>query len=136
MKITALKPTFGTLALAGLLLASNGALAYWDTPGYEHHAVERSRWFSEQIDARQDRQRERIRAGLHDGRLSRGEFRELMNEQHRIRAMERHFRADGLIDEREFRRLDLALDRAGRNIREEKHDDQGRYAYNASPWRE
>jgi uncharacterized membrane protein YebE (DUF533 family) len=52
-----------------------------------------------------------------------------MREQHDIRAMERRFRADGVIDAREFKRLDHALDVASRNIRAEKHDRQARNAY-------
>jgi hypothetical protein len=52
-----------------------------------------------------------------------------MQEQHEIRAMEHHFAADGLIDAREFQRLDRALDIASRNIKLEKHDRQDRYAY-------
>lgn len=131
MKRTLTKTAFGILTL-GLL--ATGAQAGWDRDGDDRHGWRQSQQFSEEIDARQARQLERIRNGRHEGRLTRMEFRELMHEQHEIRAMERHFRADGIIDPREFRRLDHALDLAGRNIRWEKHDRQERYAYNASRW--
>jgi uncharacterized membrane protein YebE (DUF533 family) len=75
---------------------------------------------------------ERIQAGMHSGNLTRFEFRELMHEQREIRAMDHYFRADGVIDAREFQRLDRALDIASHNIKQEKHDRQARYAY--TPW--
>lgn len=135
MKRTLMKTAFSLLALGSLSLSATGALAGWDRDGYDRQAFFRqSQAFGQQIDVRQDRQMERIRAGMQEGRLTRAEFRELMHEQRGIRAMEHHFRADGVIDPREFRRLDHALDRASRNIRTEKHDRQERYAYNASPW--
>jgi hypothetical protein len=85
--------------------------------------------FSQQINARQDRQMERIQAGKREGNLRRAEFRNLMHEQREIRSMERYFSADGMIDAREFKRLDHALDIASRNIRAEKQDRQVRSAY-------
>lgn len=128
MKSTLMKQTLALLAL-GLITA--GAQAGWDRhdQGHDRHAYQQSRYFSQQIDARQDRQRERILAGKRAGHLTRAEFRWLRQEQRDIRAMEQHFRADGLIDRHEFRRLDRALDVASRNIRAEKHDRQARNAY-------
>ena len=76
---------------------------------------------------------DRIRVGMRSGALTRGEFRELMHEQHEIRNMEQHFKADGIIDAREFQRLDRALDVASRNIMEEKHDRQARNTYGHTP---
>ena len=74
----------------------------------------------------------RIIAGKRSGSLTRYEFRELMHEQRHMRAMERNFLADGNMIKREFRRMDRALDRASRNIRAEKHDQQARnhHAFN------
>lgn len=136
MKSTMMKTTLGLLMLGGFGLAAPGATAGWDRDQYDRHAFRQSQRFSQQIDARQDRQMDRILTGMQEGRLTRSEFRELMHEQHRIRAMERHFTADGFLDAREFRRLDHALDLASHNIRTEKHDRQERYAYNASPWQD
>jgi hypothetical protein len=134
-----LNKTFIALLTFGALgLAASGAQAGWDHrgygPGHAAHAHKQSQFFMQQINARQDRQMERIHAGMRQGNLTRGEFRRLMQEQHDIRAMERHFRADGFIDVREFQRLDRALDIASHNIRLEKHDRQDRYAHNRMPW--
>lgn len=134
MKST-LKKTLGILAIGTLGLVATGAQADWDRGyGYQRdgHAFRQSQMFGERINARQDQQMERIQAGMHSGNLTRFEFRELMHEQHEIRAMERYFRADGVIDAHEFQRLDRALDIASHNIKLEKHDRQARYAYN--PW--
>ena len=130
MKNTLMKSTLGMLALG---LMATGAQADWEHAGYgPKQAYLQSRAYSEQIDMRQDRQRERVQAGLRSGQITRAEFRELMREQHGIRAMERHFRADGIIDAREFQRLDHALSIAGRTIRADRQDDQARHAYGHS----
>jgi uncharacterized membrane protein YebE (DUF533 family) len=128
MKSTLMKNTLGLLALG---LIATGAQASWDRggPGHNSRAYQQSKVYSQQIDARQDRQMMRIKSGLRDGRLTRAEYRKLMHEQHDVRAMEHHFRADGVIDAREFKRLDHALDVASRNIQAEKHDRQARNAH-------
>ena len=142
MKSNPMKKAFGVLALGVLGLMATAAHANWDGAqanrdrdgygqGHGRHAYQQSQIFGQQINARLDRQMQRIRAGQRAGHLTRFEFRELMQEQHKIRAMEQHFREDGVIDAREFRRLDHALDRADRNIRAEKHDRQ---AYGRKPW--
>ena len=129
-----LNKTFIALLTVGALgLAASGAQAGWKHdgygPGHAFHAYKQSQLFEEHINARQSRQMERIHAGMRQGDLTRFEFRRLMQEQHDIRAMEHHFASDGLIDAREFQRLDRALDIASRNIKLEKHDGQDRYAY-------
>jgi uncharacterized membrane protein YebE (DUF533 family) len=129
MKNTLLKTTLGMLALG---LIATGAQANWEHDGYgSRQAYQQTQAFSQQINARQDRQMDRIRAGMRSGQITRVEFRELMQEQHHIRGMEQHFLADGRIDAREFQRLDRALDAADRNIRMEKHDRQARYGYSS-----
>ena len=135
MKSTLMKATLGAWALAaGLGLITTSVQADW---GQQQHAYsshgnrydQQSRHFQRQINARQDQQRGRIQAGMRSGKLTRMEFRELMHEQRNIRAMEQHFLADGFINTREFQRLDHALNHASRNIREQRHDRQVRYAY-------
>jgi hypothetical protein len=69
------------------------------------------------IDARQARQAARIDAALHEGRLSRREFRALQREQAAIRRYEAQARADGFVSRDERRELQLMLDRASRHIR-------------------
>lgn len=127
MKSILTKSALGALAL-GLIATS--AQADWDRGGYGHkQAYQQTRAYGQQINARQDRQMDRIQAGMRTGQLTRYEFRELMREQHDIRAMEQHFRSDGRISAREFQRLDRALDVANGNIKVERHDRQARQAY-------
>ena len=139
MKSNSMKATLGALALAaGLGLITTSVQADWGQQqrAYSDHGNrydQQSRQFQQQINARQDRQMDRIQAGMRSGKLTRMEFRELMHEQRDIRAMEQHFRADGFMSAREFQRLDHALDRASRNIHEERHDRQMRYAYGHGP---
>ena len=139
MKSNLMKATLGALALAaGLGLTTTSVQADWGQQqrAYSDHGNrydQQSRQFQQQINARQDRQMDRIQAGMRSGKLTHMEFRELMHEQHDIRAMEQHFRADGFINAREFQRLERALDRASRNVHEERHDRQERYAYGHTP---
>lgn len=134
MKSNLMKKTFGILALSIMGLAATGAQAAWDRGGQGHkQAYQQTKAYSQQVNVRQDRQMQRIRAGKRAGQLTRAEFRALMQEQHNIRAMEQHFRTDGRIDTREFRRLDRALDIADRNIRAGKHDRRAHRAYDQKP---
>jgi len=129
MKNIPMKSSLGLLALS---LAATGAQANWEPDGYGHQQAylqQQSRAYGQEVNTRQDRQAARIEAAMRAGHLTRFEFRELMHEQHQIRAMEQHFRADGRIDAREFQRLDRALDSASQNIRMESHDRQARSAY-------
>lgn len=134
MKSTLIKSGLGLLALG---LFATTAQANWGQglPGHplahtQHYAaLQQTRVYTQQFNARQDRQMARIRAGFREGLLSRAEYRRLMHEQGDIRAMENRFRADGVIDAREFRRLERALDVASRKIRSEMHERQARNAY-------
>ena len=138
MKSKLNKTLIAMLTFGALGLTASGAQAGWDhhgyRPGHAFQAYKQSQLFEQQINARQSRQMERIQAGMRQGELTRFEFRRLMQEQHEIRAMEHHFASDGLIDAREFQRLDRALDIASRNIKLEKHDRQDRYAGHRAPW--
>ena len=133
MKSNLLKKSLGVLALAGLGLMATSAQAGWGSPGYSDPAYQQSKVFSQQINTRQPRQMERIQNGMRTGELTRAEFHELMNQQQQIRVMERHFRADGVLDAREFQRIERALELASRNIRVEKHDRQARQTYDHNP---
>lgn len=72
---------------------------------------------TDDIDARQARQAARIDAALHEGRLSRREFRALQREQVAIRRYEAQAKADGFVTRQERRELQLMLDRASQHIR-------------------
>jgi hypothetical protein len=128
MKNLNLKTTLSILSLSLIGLTTGTANAAWGHDhGFEHGQYSQSRGYSQQINARQQTQMQRIEAGLRNGHLTRFEFRELMREQKGIRNMERRFRADGHLSHREYARLDRALDDANHNIRDEKHDRQARY---------
>lgn len=131
MQAKSMKTLIVRFAAAGLILAATGAQADWSRGvfgGYgPAQALKQSQMFSQQIDARQSWQRARIEAGWRDGALTRHEFRTLMRQQHEIAAMARRFLDDGLLDAHEFRRLNEALDTAGRAIRTENHDRHARH---------
>jgi hypothetical protein len=139
MKSTTFKHTLSVLALGLMGLAAGGVQAGWDHDhdhDYRHgQDFQQSQSFGQAINARQDKQMQRIQAGFRNGALTQYEYRELMGQQANIREMERRFRFDnGRIDAWEFKRLDRALDAAGHNIRDEKTDRQARNSYNYHPW--
>jgi hypothetical protein len=79
------------------------------------------------VNAREHRQRERIRAGVQDGSLTRPEAHRLGRQQVRIERLERRMRADdGRLGPRERARLDGALDRGSARIYRQRHDGQTR----------
>lgn len=138
MKTSISKTLVALLTVGALGIAAGGAQASWghNGPGYgpAAHAHKQSQFFLQQIHERQQRQMDRIHAGMRQGDLDRREFRELMREQDEVRGMVQRFRADGFIDAREFQRVERALDAAGNNIRMAKHDRHSRHAWNQAPW--
>lgn len=131
MTRTLIKTALSALALG--LLATSAHASFYDRGGRgQTQAAKQSQAYSQQVNVRQARQAQRIEAAQRAGLLSRFEFRVLMNEQQHIRAMERKFRSDGIIDAREFQRLDRALDVAARNIRMETLARNARHGYGAS----
>ncbi|CDM66861.1 hypothetical protein [Pyrinomonas methylaliphatogenes] len=80
------------------------------------------------INAREQRQKERIEQGIRSGELTRRETARLFAEQAAIRADEaRARRSGGELTWRERLRLERELDRASRDIYRQKHDDQDRH---------
>jgi hypothetical protein len=85
---------------------------------------------SNNINRRQDYQRDRIRDGIRSRELTRREAGRLIYQQRRIERYEYRSRRDGGgLDYRERRRLDQMLDRSGRNIYRQKNDRQDRDRY-------
>ncbi len=78
------------------------------------------------IDARQERQRDRIWRGWQRGVLTRHEMRELMAEQRAIANKERYYLADGHLSRREYADLQADLDSASRRLYHAKHDNDWR----------
>ena len=76
------------------------------------------------IDRREDMQQERIDQGRRNGTLTPGEYHRLDRAQDRIDDYERRARADGVVSRHERQRLDGMLDRQGRAIYRETHDNQ------------
>ena len=79
------------------------------------------------VEAREARQRDRIRAGVHDGSLTGREALRLGREQVRIERTERRFRRnDGRLGPRERIRLNTMQNRASRHIHRAKHNARER----------
>jgi len=78
------------------------------------------------IDARQARQRARIRNGVESGQLTRREATRLRGDQRTIRRQERRARADGVVTPRERAQLYRHQKRASRHINTQRHDRQQR----------
>lgn len=91
---------------------------------HEHHAQLKHR--DPGINRHQLRQNERIKQGVRSGELTRGETRQLAQEQRAIRQKERQYKSDGVLTRNE--RQDLRQDQkaASRDIYEQKHDAQTR----------
>ncbi len=79
------------------------------------------------VNGREHFQRDRIRAGVQDGSLTRPETRHLVNQQRRTERLEQRMRRDdGVLGPRERLRLDRRLDRNSANIYRARHDGQSR----------
>src|SRR5260370_9876590 len=72
------------------------------------------------IDAREAQQQDRIRDGIRDGSLTRGEANRLERGEQRIDRYEAHARADGSVTPHERQRLAKMLDRESRDIHPER----------------
>lgn len=127
-----------SLGLAVLMAASAGAFAHgnedsradFDGPAFHRHPVfQQSLRLANEVNARQDKQLDRILAGYYEKRINQREFRKLMDQQRDIRKMERAYLSDGLLTRAEYQKLNAALDNASRNIFREGHDAQGRPGY-------
>lgn len=123
---------FSALALG--LLATSAHADFFDRGDRDHpRVIQQSEAYIQQVNARQARQRQRIEAARRAGFLNRYEFRTLKHEQQQIRRMERKFRADGIMNAREFQRLNHALTLAHRNIRMETLARNTRHGYGHGP---
>lgn len=78
------------------------------------------------VDARQERQDDRIDQGAASGELTHHEEARLEAQQDRIENKEDRAKADGVVTARERASLHRSENRASRNIRRQKHDRQDR----------
>lgn len=76
------------------------------------------------IDARQERQQQRIDQGVASGELNKREAGRLERQQDRVQGMEDKAKADGVVTKQERRAIQGAQNRTSRNIAREKHDRQ------------
>lgn len=76
------------------------------------------------VDARQERQQQRINQGIASGELNKREAGRLERQQGRIEADKEAAKADGVVTKQERAKLHREQDRASRNIAREKHDRQ------------
>lgn len=108
---------------AAMLLGGQNALA---APHHQQQQKYGKHKHGLSINARQQKQAQRIRAGKRDGSLTRVEVKTLKKQQRRIKQLERHFRSDGKLTRVEKRQLHSRLDRAARRIARERHDNEYR----------
>ena len=80
------------------------------------------------VDARQKRQAHKIERGRISGQITWREGLKLRRQQRKIAHLERKFRSDGHLSEREMGILHDMLDRARVSIRAEKHDSYRRWS--------
>lgn len=78
------------------------------------------------VNARQEHQKDRIVQGVASGELTRKEATELVQERRDIKQLEQTYKSDGTLTTKERNDLRQQLDQAGKEIREEKHDQQQR----------
>lgn len=76
------------------------------------------------VDARQERQEDRIDQGAASGELTHREEAKLNAQQEHIENKEERAKADGVVTARERASLHRSENRASRNIRRQKHDRQ------------
>jgi hypothetical protein len=98
-----------TIAVATLTLLSAGASQAQNTP---------------QVDARQEKQEQRIEQGKASGELTKRETRRLERQQAHIANAEARAKADGKVTAAERARLHHKQDKASANIAVQKHDAQ------------
>jgi hypothetical protein len=79
-----------------------------------------------EIDARQAKQQQRIERGAARGDFTRSELRTLQIGQREIARVESRAKADGRVTPHERRTLTAMLDRADTQIRNFRHDRDGR----------
>lgn len=86
----------------------------------------------DRVDARQDRQQQRIEKGYRSGDLTRHEARRLADGQKRIDRMQHQAYRDGRVTPRERQRIHEEVARQDRRIYRERHDGDRWRSYSYS----
>jgi len=107
----------GVLVLGLALVAPAAAFAQdTTTPADRHHS-------KMSVNARERRQKNRIKDGKEDGQLTKGELDKLKADEAAIRAEEKVYRASGDgLNKRERKDLQKDLNKTSREIRRAKHN--------------
>ncbi len=80
--------------------------------------------YDPRIDAREQRQQQRIQQGINSGQLRPGEANRLERQQAHIQATEDRMKADGNLTRAERARLTRMQNRASNNIYRDKHNNR------------
>ncbi|TDM09695.1 MAG: hypothetical protein C4K60_10845 [Ideonella sp. MAG2] len=112
-----------TLTALGLALATFGAMAQATTaPAVPPVAGAASKPVD--MNAREKHQEKRIEKGMANGEISKQEARRLKMEQRGIDRAQKRAEADGQVTDKERARIDRMQDRAGKDIKRQRHDEQ------------
>lgn len=144
MKKSIINTTLGLIALATMSVAASHAQANHDNSRFygpslhergdygQRHGGRINQQRIAEINARQAQLQHRIERGLHNGSITRWEYRSLMSEQRYFDTVKRDFLSDGFLTPSEFRQLENGLNTAARNIRMEKRDYDDHASHNGN----
>lgn len=105
------------MTIIGVVAISTGPLAYADNePGLRDPGV----------NARQERQKNRIKQGIRSGELTKREAKRLRDEHSEIKQLEAAYKSDGKLTQDERKDLHHELNENSKKIRKQKHDGQTR----------
>lgn len=114
-----------TLTALSLALAAAGAFAQTTTaPAPTVPPVAGAASKPMDMDAREKHQDKRIEKGMANGEISKHEAKRLRMEQRGIDRAQKRAEADGQVTDKERARIDRMQDRAGKDIKRQRHDDQ------------
>lgn len=85
------------------------------------------------VDARQEHQKERIQEGIRSGQLTQDEIHQLNEGQKQIRKEEKQYQSDGNLTKEERKDLRKDLNKASKEIYQEKHDTETRPGSTSTP---
>jgi hypothetical protein len=120
-----------SLGLAVLVPAVASAQA---VDGYNAPPAYNSAPSNQRVDMQQQNQKQRIREGVQSGELTRGEARELKQDQRQVNRLQRRSERDGVVTPQERARIAQANRATNRDIRQEKHDRQERPSFGIHSW--
>jgi len=118
--------TLSTLLGFGLAaLLSNNATAN-EHRDRIHNNVRHDHPARHSVDAREHSQHKRINQGVRSGQLTKEETRGLATQQREIRQEKRQYRSDGKFTKAERKDVQQDLNKASKDIYQEKHDAETR----------